>query len=181
MTNLIWHIEKRKLKDLIPWNKNPRKISDAHLEKLKERIKQRGFHDVLKIDENNVVLSGNQRLKVLTELGYKEVECKVPSRAMTDEEKDKVGLESNINDGENDFDLLANFDIDLLKDVGFSAIDLNIVSYNDKNKEINVSDFADIMFIKLEYTEADYKKVKNQLSKIANTPEQAVWKLLGNE
>ena len=37
------------------------------------------------------------------------------------------------------------------------------------------------MIIKLEYTENDYLQVRDQLSKIAETPEQAVWKLLGNE
>ncbi len=37
------------------------------------------------------------------------------------------------------------------------------------------------MIIKLKYTEDEYHLVREQLSKIAATPEQAVWKLLGNE
>jgi hypothetical protein len=37
------------------------------------------------------------------------------------------------------------------------------------------------MIIKLKYTEDEYNLVREQLSKIASTPEQAVWKLLGNE
>ena len=37
------------------------------------------------------------------------------------------------------------------------------------------------MIIKLKYTENEYWIVKKQLDKIANTPEQAVWRLLGNE
>jgi hypothetical protein len=37
------------------------------------------------------------------------------------------------------------------------------------------------MIIKLSYTENEYWQVKEQLSKIASTPEQAVWKLLGND
>jgi hypothetical protein len=37
------------------------------------------------------------------------------------------------------------------------------------------------MVIKLKYSEGEYNTVKDQLSKIAATPEQAVWKLLGNE
>jgi hypothetical protein len=37
------------------------------------------------------------------------------------------------------------------------------------------------MIIKLKYTEDEYQLVREQLSKIASTPEQAVWKLLGNE
>jgi hypothetical protein len=37
------------------------------------------------------------------------------------------------------------------------------------------------MVIKLKYIEEEYNLVKEQLSKIASTPEQAIWKLLGNE
>ena len=125
MKNLIWHIEKRGLEDLKFWDKNPRQISKENYERLKQRIIDRGFHDVLKLDENNVVLSGNQRLKALRELGFKEIDCKIPNRKLTDEEKDKIGLESNINDGSTDFNLLMdNFDIDLLQDVGFSEEEL---------------------------------------------------------
>jgi len=127
MKNLIWHIEKRSLNDLKFWDKNPRQISKENYERLKQRIVERGFHDVLKLDENNVVLSGNQRLKALRELNFKEVDCKIPNRKLTDEEKDKIGLESNINDGATDFNLLMdNFDLELLQDVGFSEEELKI-------------------------------------------------------
>ena len=53
--------------------------------------------------------------------------------------------------------------------------------YSSKNKEIDTESMSGNMIIKLEYTEADYHTVKDQLSKIAATPEQAVWKLLNNE
>lgn len=127
MSELTWRIEKRKLSDLKFWDKNPRKISKEQLEKLKQRITERGFHDVLKIDSENVVLSGNQRLKVLRELGFDEVDCKIPERELTNDEKDKIGLESNFSDGENDLDLLSqNFDADLLFDVGFTDEQLGL-------------------------------------------------------
>lgn len=64
----IWHTETRKLSDLKLWDKNPRTLTTDAYDKLKERITQRGFHDILKIDENNVVLFGNQRLRVLLEI-----------------------------------------------------------------------------------------------------------------
>jgi len=53
--------------------------------------------------------------------------------------------------------------------------------YSEKNKEIDTDLFDDEMIIKLKYTEEIYNKVKEQLSEIAETPEQAVLKLLGNE
>jgi len=136
MKNLIWHIEKRSLNDLKFWDKNPRQISKENYERLKQRIVERGFHDVLKLDENNVVLSGNQRLKALRELNFKEVDCKIPNRKLTDEEKDKIGLESNINDGATDFNLLMdNFDLELLQDVGFSEEELKIDFSTDDLQE----------------------------------------------
>jgi hypothetical protein len=37
------------------------------------------------------------------------------------------------------------------------------------------------MTINLKYTEEEYYIVKESLLKIAPTPEQAIWKLLGND
>jgi hypothetical protein len=37
------------------------------------------------------------------------------------------------------------------------------------------------MTINLKFTEEEYYIVKEQLIKIASTPEQAIWKLLGND
>jgi len=56
-----------------------------------------------------------------------------------------------------------------------------VLDYSDKNKEIDIDSLDGEMIIKLKYTEKEYNQVREQLSKIAATPEQAVWKLLGNE
>ena len=53
--------------------------------------------------------------------------------------------------------------------------------YSDKNKEIDVDGMESEMTINLKYTPDEYWQAKEQLSKIAATPEQAVWILLGNE
>lgn len=37
---LKWHNEKRKIKDLIPFEKNPRKISDKQIKDLKKSLKR---------------------------------------------------------------------------------------------------------------------------------------------
>lgn len=129
MEKITWQTEIRNVKDLKIWKENPRKITKEGFEKLKERIRKRGFHDVIKInigpEYNNIILSGNQRKKALIELGIKKVECKVPSRPLTLKEMTKVALESNRFDGEWDLDLLVNFDEDWLKDVGFQDTELD--------------------------------------------------------
>ncbi len=71
---IVWRPEKRKVSDLKLWKNNPRKISKASFLKLKERISERGFHDVLKVDTEGVILSGNQRKKALKDLGIQRLQ-----------------------------------------------------------------------------------------------------------
>lgn len=134
MQKLNWRAEKRELKDLHSWLANPRKISKENLTKLKERITQRGFHDVIKVDTDGTVLSGNQRKKVLTELGIQEVITLVPNRKLTEEERNKIAIESNMNDGEWDFEALKNFELETLLDTGFDQIEL--AKFWDKEVEL---------------------------------------------
>lgn len=138
---ISWKTETRKISDLKGWDKNPRKISEKAYERLKKSIQDRGFHDVLKIDENNVVLSGNQRLKALVELGYDEVECKVCEQILTEKEKREVAIESNVQDGEFDLEMLQLEFEDELKELGFDDLLLgtgdsaNDWNYNYKGLE----------------------------------------------
>ncbi|KND48117.1 MAG: modification methylase [Parcubacteria bacterium C7867-006] len=138
MTKLIWRSEKRSVKSLKAWKNNPRKITEEAFEKLKDRIKQRGFHDVIKIDTDGTVLSGNQRKKALIELGITEVTVLIPNRKLTNDERDKVALESNTNDGTWDFEGLKSFDLDTLTDIGFDKDELsNIWTENLEAKDDN--------------------------------------------
>lgn len=133
MQPIIWTPEKRKVSDLKELPTNPRKIDKEALEKLKQRIAQRGFHDVVKVDTEGFILSGNQRKKALTELGIEEVYALVPSRPLERSERDAVILESNRNDGEWDLKILSdNFDIDILKNVGFTDKELGIMDVSFK-------------------------------------------------
>src|ERR1035437_1603243 len=116
--NLVWRAEKRAVKSLKKWKENPRRISKVSFLKLVERIQERGFHDVIKIDTNGVILSGNQRKDALVKLDVKEVTVLVPNRPLTTEEKEKIGLESNVSDGTWDLEKLKSFDIGTLADTG---------------------------------------------------------------
>ncbi|MEK7464087.1 MAG: DNA modification methylase [Patescibacteria group bacterium] len=122
---LVWHSERRQVSTLKAWNRNPRKITTQKFNQLIERIKSRGFHDVIKIDTDGTVLSGNQRKKALLKLSIKEVNVLVPNRKLTEEERDRVGIESNTNDGEWDYEGLKSFDLDTLTDVGFDTNNLS--------------------------------------------------------
>lgn len=135
MSTLTWTAEKRKVKDLKPLDKNPRKITKASIEKMKERISKRGFHDVVKLDQSGVVLSGNVRTEALTALGIQEVNVLVPSRPLTKEERDGVILESNRHDGEWDTAMLPEFGQEILLDVGFEAMEVDTIMHDDEDEE----------------------------------------------
>lgn len=122
---LEWHVEKREVGSLKEWEKNPRKISEEEFLKLKASITARGFHDVLKIDTDSTIISGHQRRKALLDLGIKEINVMVPSRPLTEQERDIIAVESNRHRGTFDFDILANrFDIADLEAAGFNADEL---------------------------------------------------------
>ena len=62
------------------------------------------------INEDNIVLGGNMRLKALKDLGYKEVPEEWVKRAsdLTDEETRRFIIADNVGFGEHDWEMLAN-------------------------------------------------------------------------
>ena len=178
-----------KLSTIKPNPTNPRLVKDDKFLKLVESIKQFGEKMMplrpMVVDENNILLGGNMRYKALKELKYKEVPESWIKQAndLTEEEKKEFIIKDNVGFGIWDWEVLANeWDSEELESWGLDIPNFGEdVDYSDKNKEIDTNDFDDEMVIKLKYTEDDYLKVREQLSEIASTPEQAVWKLLGNE
>ncbi len=107
---------------------NPRKWDDAKKEKLRESINRFGLVDPIIVNSapkrKNVVIGGHFRLKVAKELGYKEVP--VVFLDIPDIEKEReLNLRLNKNVGEWDLELLKEFDLGVLLDVGFDDSDLS--------------------------------------------------------
>lgn len=69
--------EVRKTAELVRWDENPRTITDKEYERLQEHIRHLGVYKPLLINQDNIVLGGNQRLKALIDLGHEEVMCSV--------------------------------------------------------------------------------------------------------
>lgn len=121
MNNLIWHNEKRKAADLKLWEGNPRQMTTEQAEKLYDSIVKFNLVEIPAIDLDNRIIAGHQRIMVLLALGRgsEEIDVRVPSRKLTEEEYREYNLRSNKNTGEWDWDKLANFDESLLKEIGF--------------------------------------------------------------
>ncbi len=166
--------------------KNPRLIRDEKFDKLKKSLEDdpemMQLREVIAYDNGGelVVICGNMRLRAAKDLGIKEVPVKVLPTDTPIEKLKAYTIKDNVPFGEHDWSDLANeWDADLLSDWGVDVPTFD--DYSDKNEEVDVNAFADEMIIKLKYNEDEYTQVREQLSKIAATPEQAVWKLLGNE
>jgi hypothetical protein len=130
------------------------------------------------IDENNVVLGGNMRLRVLQELGFNDIDEAWVKRSsdLTEEEKKRFIIADNVSFGEWDWDTLAN-DWDV---VNLEAWGLDIPFYDEEVKQ-EESKEEEMNVIELKFYDKDYKIVKEKLNSISMSPEIAVLKLLGVE
>ena len=115
-------IEKRNIRDLKFYPGNPRKISNEMLESLKKSLSEFGIVDPLVINKDNQVIGGNQRLKVLQELGVQEVDVVVVDFPKSKEKALNIALNKII--GEFDEELLRVFieDIEPL-DIELTGLD----------------------------------------------------------
>ena len=135
---MIWHNEKRIVKDLKPVDWNPRKISDEQLTQLKQSIEKFNLVEIPAINTNGNIISGHQRIKALILLGRgnEEIDVRLPDKELSLEEEQELNIRANKNTGEFDFDLLANFDDSLLKEIGFSSMELDkIFSIGNDEKD----------------------------------------------
>ena len=79
-------IVNRKLSELIPYDRNPRKNDEA-VKYVKASIDQFGFKVPIVIDADGVIVAGHTRLKAAKELGMKEVPCIVADDLSPDQIK----------------------------------------------------------------------------------------------
>jgi len=142
-----------KLKDIKPNPNNPRVLRDDKFQKLKQSIKE--FPKMLSlrpmvIDENNVVLGGNMRLRALQELGFNDIDeaWVKQSSDLTEEEKKRFIIADNVSFGEWDWDTLAN-DWEV---VDLEAWGLDVSNYvnnyeNEKDIEEDIEDEKELVWI----------------------------------
>jgi DNA modification methylase len=135
-TKLTWHTEERKVGALLPHKKTPRKISKEQSDRLKRSLETYGLVEIPAVDLDGTILAGHQRIKVLQLLGQgnSTIDVRVPNRKLTDAEAEAYMIGSNSIHGEWDFDLLKDFEMDLLVDLGFDQKELDDI-WNKSLKE----------------------------------------------
>lgn len=106
---------------------NPRKHTPKQIENLKESIQRYGLVDPIIVnshpERNNIVIGWHFRLKVAKEI--KMTEVPVIYLSLTLEQEKELNLRLNQNTWEWDFELLKDFDMWLLLDIGFDNSELS--------------------------------------------------------
>lgn len=116
---------KEKIENIKMNPNNPRVIKGDKFRRLVNSVKT--FPEMLEIrpivvDENNIVLGGNMRLKACIEAGFIEVPI-IDAKNLTEEQKKEFIIKDNTQFGEWDNeDLLTNWDVDLLGEWGLDDI-----------------------------------------------------------
>lgn len=119
---LIWKTERRRISALVPYEHNPRRLTDEQAAQLTKSLEKFNLVEIPAINTDGTIIAGHQRLAIMKALGRgaESVDVRVPCRKLTEAELKEYNLRSNKNTGDWDFDTLtANFPEDMLKDVGF--------------------------------------------------------------
>jgi len=126
--------------DIKPNPNNPRLIKDNKFKQLVKSIQD--FPQMLElrpivIDENNMVLGGNMRLKACIEAGLKDVPVK-QAKDLTEAQKKEFIIKDNVGFGEHDWSELANnWDVELIQEWG---LDIPNFEQIDEKEQIDLSD-----------------------------------------
>ena len=126
-----WLTRTVNIDDLKPFEHNPRRITKEQFAKLRDSIVETGYSTLIKATLDNRIIGGHQRIKILKELGFKEVEIRVPERELSDAEFLRNLVTDNIQAGEHDYDILANL---------FDREDL--IAWGMQEKELGIFDKA---------------------------------------
>lgn len=130
---LEWSTQKRQVKSLIPYEYNPRRLTDDKKEKLRASLEKFNLAEIPAINTDDIIIAGHQRVLILMEIGRGDelIDVRVPNRTLTEEEFKQYNISSNVQTGEWDLDILNEIfnDIDLA-DLGLNVADIPLPENN---------------------------------------------------
>jgi DNA modification methylase len=143
-TPLTWHNEKRKVDDLLPFQHNPRKLSDEKRELLVKSIEKFNLVEIPVINLDDTLIAGHQRCKILQLLGrgQEEIDVRVPNRQLTDQEFKEYNITSNVQVGVWDVDILN----DVFEDIDLSGLGLDLDSLPGSDAEMLTQEEEELPF-----------------------------------
>lgn len=118
----------KKIEEIKPYEKNPRKNDDA-VEGVANSIKEFGFKVPIVIDKNGVIVAGHTRYKASQKLGLKEVPCIIADDLNEDQIRAFRLADNKTNEK-------ASWDLDLLGEELKGIIDLDMTDFGFNEFEI---------------------------------------------
>jgi hypothetical protein len=172
------------INEIKPNPNNPRIIKDVKFKQLVKSIQD--FPQMLElrpivIDENNMVLGGNMRLKACIEAGMTDVPV-IHANNLTEEKKREFIIKDNVSFGSHDWSELANnWDVDLIQEWGLDIIGFDNVE--DLGEGFSLPDGDKSPFQQMTFTLADEQatQLKNAIEEIKRTEEYKYAETMGNE
>lgn len=116
--------------DLVPYENNPRVITQRAIDACAESIKQCESLDPIEVDENNVILSGHTRRLAMIQLGIETADV-VRYTGLTEEQKKKYRLLAN-KTGELSLWDFSKLDEELAE-IDFDGFDFGFLTENVEN------------------------------------------------
>ena len=137
-------IEKVKISQVKNNPNNPRVIKNDDFRKLVKSIKEAPWMLQLRsiiVNDDNIVLGGNQRLRACKEAGLKEVYI-IKASSLTEEQQREFIVKDNLSSGEWDWDALANeFEIEDLENWGLDLpVDLAVQELEAEEDDYEMPD-----------------------------------------
>ena len=180
--NEIIEVKVVKISEIKPNPSNPRLIKDDKFKKLVasiEKFPQMSKVRALVVNTDMVIIGGNMRYKAMKEVGWKEVPVQIVN--WTEEEQKEFIIKDNASFGEWAWDDLANnWDSEELTDWGLDIPNFdNNVNLDEFFEQNNIDDKLPTGKIILEFTIEECDRVKAELLKHGNTPEESIYNLLG--
>lgn len=166
--------EKVKISQVKRNKDNPRLIKDNKFKKLVKSIKE--FPEMLQIrpivvDQDNIVLGGNMRLRACQEAGLKEVYI-IKANELTEKQQREFIIKDNVGFGDWDWDMLANeWDTTKLNEWG-----LDIMNFDETFSEGELFEEQEInekneVIINLRMPYYEYESLENDFQEfIKNYP-----------
>lgn len=123
-----WQPKKVKVSQLKEYEGNPRDFTEKGMKELKRSIEKFGIAEPICCNPDLTIIGGHARKKTLIDLGIKEITAWIPERKLNDKEVKELNVRLNKNiAGDWNFDILENnFELDELRDIGFSNIELGL-------------------------------------------------------
>lgn len=191
LKDLKLEIVYKPIDSIVGYVNNTRVHPQSQIDQIKSSIVEFGMCTPIGI-HNNTIVYGHGRWEALKQLGYEEIPT-IDLSHLTDAQRKAFTIADNkIGDNSSWDEELLKIELQSLQEMDFDYSDLGFdfefdieeisdEEFGDKNKEIDVDDYEDIMELKFKLTFSEYNQAREKLSEISSNPENALKILLKME